>query len=74
MALLETLEVHVFDLHDDCRSVKAILVSGRRETVNEAPTSHLKAQLKHSPIPSRGARPTASSPDRFIKYQKEGVC
>lgn len=71
MALLETLEIHVFDFHDGCGSAKAILVSGRRETVNEAPTFHLKAQLKDSPTPSRGARPTASSPDKFDKYQRK---
>jgi hypothetical protein len=65
--------VHVFDFHDDCRSAKAILVYGQRETVNEAPTSHLKAQLKDSPTPSREARPTTSSPNRSISTKKK-VC
>ena len=74
MALFKTLEVHVFDLYDGCRSAKAILDFERRKTVNEAPTSHLAAQLKDFPTPSRGARPTTNNPDKFTKYQRDEMC
>lgn len=66
MALLETLEVYVFNFHDGSRSAGTILDFERRETMYVALTSHLVAQLKGFPTPSRGARPIANSPDKFI--------
>jgi len=74
MALLETLEVHVFNFHDGRRSARTILDFELRETMN-ALTSHPAARLKDFPTPSRGAHPTPNSPDKIIdiKSRRDGI-
>lgn len=64
MALLETLEVHVFDRHDGRRPDKAILDCEQKETTDAAPTSHPAVQLKDYPIPSRGVLPIINDPNK----------
>jgi hypothetical protein len=73
MALLETLEVHVFNFHDGRRSARTILDFELRETMNVTLTSHLAARLKDFPTPSRGARPTANSPDKLLTLSTEEI-
>lgn len=73
MALLETLEVHVFNLHDECRSVRTILDFELREIMNETLTSHPATRLKDFPTPNRGARPTANSPDKLLTLNTEEI-
>jgi hypothetical protein len=65
VALLETLEVHVFNFNDGRRSTRTILDFERRGTMNVALTSHPAARLKDFPAPSRGAHPTANSPNNL---------
>lgn len=65
VALLETLEVHVFNFNDGRRSNRTIINFKLRETMNVALTSHPAARLKDFPTPSRRAHPTANSPDNL---------
>jgi hypothetical protein len=76
MALLETLEVHVFNLYDGRRSTRTILDFGRRKNMNLALTFHPAARLKDFPTPSHETRPTANSPDQIIdiRCRRDGIC
>jgi hypothetical protein len=66
MALLETLEVHVFDFHDGRRSSRTIFDFERMETMDVALTSHPSTRWKDFPTPSREAHPIANNPDSII--------
>jgi hypothetical protein len=70
MALLETLEVHVFNHHNGRRpSSKVKFDCGRRAIMNSMLTSHRAARLTGWLTPNRGARPIMTGPDIVIDIE-----